>query len=103
MQKNGPARVEAPSGAVHRKPLLRTSTAGLRDHEATSQYELLPLMQGPEDRAAHAHAGTGTSPRTIRFEPRRISQRLQPERGWSIWEHKSGIQRKYESERSGWC
>ena len=37
------------------------------------------------------------------FEPRRISQRLQPERGWSIWEHKSGIQRKYGSERSGWC
>jgi RHS repeat-associated protein len=34
-------------------------------------------------------------------EPRRLSQRLQPERGWSLWEQQSGIRRKCGSERYG--
>jgi hypothetical protein len=34
-------------------------------------------------------------------EPRRLSRRLQPERGWSLWEQQSGIRRKYGSERYG--
>lgn len=34
-------------------------------------------------------------------EPRRLSRRLQPERGWSLWEQQSGIRKKYGSERYG--
>jgi hypothetical protein len=34
-------------------------------------------------------------------EPPRLSRRLQPERGWGLWD-RSDFRRKYGSERCGW-
>lgn len=44
--KNGPARVEASSSELHRKPLRDRASAGLSDREATSQCELLSFTPG---------------------------------------------------------
>jgi putative transposase len=51
MQENGPARLEAPGGGLHRRPLLDESATGLSDCSTAPQRELPSVRQGTEDGA----------------------------------------------------
>src|SRR5581483_7149382 len=68
-QKNGPARVEATGGGVHRRALRHQSTSGLSDCSTPSQRELLSVRQRPQDGAAWADARAGPGACSLRLPP----------------------------------